>query len=543
MSAVGTGAQAAPPRKAAPSNSMRSLAIRGSMWSTIAFGASNAIRLIGNILLANLLLPEYFGMTVIVGTLMSGLQMFSDIGIGPSVVQNPRGRNRAFLNTAWTMQVIRGVIVWLAACALAYPFAARFGDADSPDTNAAALTPVILIVSIAALIAGFNSTSLFTLQRRMDVRKIALLDVAVQIVQTIVMVAWAYFHPSVWALVAGTITAAIVRAIASHYLEPAPGDRFQWEPKAVKSLMHFGGWIFVSTVFTFFAQQGDKLLFGDHITKEVLGVYSIAAMLAIVPLDVSRRIGESVAFPAYSRTIHEGGDLRRTFRTIRYPISIGGALLITGAAAVGPDFVLMAYKKDYFGAAAYVPIIAAGGLFQLFEFTVGAAVLAAGNAKIIAYGNLAKVIGMLIFVTLGLMIGGWIPDSWIAWEQSHLAGMQEWFTPQGTMWTMLENLKNWVAHTNSHESLQWAIAGVAIADLGRYAVFAYAAKRLHLSFIKHDVVLFLGCAAAYWFAKEAAGLLGLHDGTILALLVKGVLVTACFAYPCWHAFNKVFRRR
>jgi len=52
---------------------------------------------------------------------MVGVAMFSDVGIEQSIIHNKRGNDPAFVNTAWTVKVIRGVLMWLVLCLLAAP--------------------------------------------------------------------------------------------------------------------------------------------------------------------------------------------------------------------------------------------------------------------------------------------------------------------------------------------------------------------------------------------------------------------------------------
>ena len=87
--------------------SLKSLALKGSVWTLGGYGIAQLLRLVSNVVLAKLLFPEAFGLMVLVTIFMQGIAMFSDIGIIPSIIQNKRGDDPRFLNTAWTIQVIR----------------------------------------------------------------------------------------------------------------------------------------------------------------------------------------------------------------------------------------------------------------------------------------------------------------------------------------------------------------------------------------------------------------------------------------------------
>ena len=64
-------------------------------------------------MLTRLLFPEAFGLMALIQTFMIGLAMFSDLGIGPAIIQSDRGEDPDFLNTAWVMQILRGICLWL----------------------------------------------------------------------------------------------------------------------------------------------------------------------------------------------------------------------------------------------------------------------------------------------------------------------------------------------------------------------------------------------------------------------------------------------
>ena len=66
--------------------------LRGSVWTLLQYGGAQVLRLISNLVLWRLLTPDAFGLMALVGALMVGVNMFSDVGIGPSVIQHRRGR-------------------------------------------------------------------------------------------------------------------------------------------------------------------------------------------------------------------------------------------------------------------------------------------------------------------------------------------------------------------------------------------------------------------------------------------------------------------
>ena len=97
--------------------------IRSSLWSVGGFGLGHALRLASNLILTRLLFPEAFGLMALVTIFMIGLEMFTDLGIVTSIIQNKRGEEADFLNTAWTIKVIRGIVIFICIYLIAGPVA------------------------------------------------------------------------------------------------------------------------------------------------------------------------------------------------------------------------------------------------------------------------------------------------------------------------------------------------------------------------------------------------------------------------------------
>src|SRR5215470_13141142 len=99
--------------------SLRKRILSAGTWSLAGYGLSQAIRFGTNLLMTRLLVPDMFGVMAIATVVMVGLAMFSDLGLRQSIVQSRRGDDPAFLNTAWSVQIIRGVLLWVATVLVA----------------------------------------------------------------------------------------------------------------------------------------------------------------------------------------------------------------------------------------------------------------------------------------------------------------------------------------------------------------------------------------------------------------------------------------
>lgn len=457
-----------------PQADLAKLFRRGSAWSIASYGGSQLLRLGSNLILWRLVTEEAFGLMALVNTLMTGLTMFSEIGIGPSIVQNERGDDPDYLNTAWTLQAMRGCALLLAACIAAYPAAHFYKQPE--------LALLVPFVALSALLNGFNSTKLFTASRQLELGPLTVIELSSQFAGIVVMLVLAWITRDVWALACAALGTSIAKLVLGFTLLPGPGNRLRWDRSAVSALSKFGRWMFPSTVLTFFATSADRLIFGKLITIDALGVYSIAAMWAAIPVFVLGHVFSNVVFPLLSRARNEGQDVAAWFHDTRRPVVIAAAWLAACLIAGGPTGMLFLYGQRGADAGWIVQILAVGAWLHALENGNSNAVLAMGKPKWLAASNGAKVVGMFALIPCGYYIGGFA----------------------GAVW------------------------GFALADGLKCFVSMIAAARSGVSAWRQDLKFSLGIAA---IAALGTGAGMLADRVGLPLFVRGVAIFVVVSVP------------
>ena len=376
-------------------SSLKKQAIKGTIWSIVGYGGSQVVRLGSNLVLTRLLVPELFGLLALVHTFVVGLAMFSDIGLRGSIIRSQRYQDPVFLNTAWTLQAIRGFGIWLVTIAIAWPITAIYNDSR--------LLWLVPVVGFTSVISGFNSTSLITLERQLDIRKIAALQLSSQVINTGVMIVWACISPTILALVVGNFTSNIIQLLWSHKLNTEEKNGFEWDKKAVQEIISFGKWIFISTIMTFLARQADRLLLAKLLSFEFLGVYFIAFTLADVPQQIIRRISSQIMYPLVSRYATENRSNLREIILQKRKVLLGSlACLVALVVCFGDFAITILYDRRYHQAAWMLPILAVGLWPLILSLTIDKVLFVLGVPKYIAFGNFLKFIYMIIFIPLGI---------------------------------------------------------------------------------------------------------------------------------------------
>ncbi|MCC6907835.1 MAG: oligosaccharide flippase family protein [Phycisphaerales bacterium] len=380
----------------------RSLAVQGALWTLGGYGWSQIMRLGSHLILAWLLAPEIFGLMALVKVFMQGMEMFSDVGIKPSIIQSKRGHDPAFLNTAWTIQIIRGLGLWLCTCLLTWPAAAMFARNDE---TAWALLYLLPVAGCGTVIAGFSSTALATLNKDLRLGRLTTLEIASQMVSLTVMVLWALVNPSVWAMVAGGLASVCFKMIASHFIVPGHRVRVAWDRESAQELFTFGKWVFLSTAFTFLALNLDRIILGNVLTLADLGLYSIAFVFAKVPFYVCTRLGGTVLFPVYARHRDRPERMVEVALQAREVVLWAGAAVCIAMAVVSPLFFETLWDERYHSAGGIAQWMALYIWSMIVLLTMDRLPLALGNSKALFYANVWRTAGV-VFAVAGYAVWG-----------------------------------------------------------------------------------------------------------------------------------------
>lgn len=353
---------------------MKARAIRSTVFSVISFGGGQAIRLASNLVLTRLLFPEAFGLMALVQVFLAGLAMFSDMGLHAVIIQSKRGDDPVFLNTVWTTQVVRGVFLWLGACALAIPVA-NFYEQES----LAALFPVL---GLTVLIAGFNSTRMATVERNLYLGRLTLMELGSQVFGTFLMILLALWLRSVWALVFGSLILSITKMVLSHRFLPGSKNRFAWDTTAFSEVFHFGKYLFFGTIAGFLIIHADRLILGKFTSLEDLAVYTIALMIAAVPSMLHGQLVGRVLMPLYrNRPPAESQTNFRNIKKARFLVLSGLIFLTAILAFSGEALIRVLYDTRYQLAGPLLVLVSLFLLPTLITSGYNSIFLANGNSK------------------------------------------------------------------------------------------------------------------------------------------------------------------
>jgi O-antigen/teichoic acid export membrane protein len=380
---------------------LESKAVHATFWTVTDYGCSMALRVVNSMVLTRLLMPEAFGLMTLVSTLVVGISLISDIGLGPSVIQNPRGDDPILLNTAWTLQVLRGLGIFVVSLLLAWPMSLVYREPR--------LMLLLPALGLNIVISSFNSTNLLSMSRHMGVRRVFVLDITTQIVSLLITAGCALVYRSVWALVLGAIFSTMYKLALSFYRQLIPGIRnsFCWDRESVHSLVHFGKWILLATALYFFASQADRLILGKLISFSLLGVYGIAFSVSEIPRSVINAFAQRVGYPFIAKMAHlPVAEFRKVFLRYRFYALAVGSLLLCLVVHLGGFLVTKMYDRRYHAASWMVPILALGLWHTLMYATTMPALFSLGKSQYAAIGNATYCAAVVLAIPLAFHFFG-----------------------------------------------------------------------------------------------------------------------------------------
>jgi len=374
-------------------------AVSGGVWTVIGFGGEQSIRLVRSLLLTRLLSPEFYGLIGLSGIVIGLVARFSDIGLNISIIRDKRGNDPRFLDTAWTLSIVRGLLVWIVACAFAWPAARVY---EEP-----LLLIVIPVIGLSAVIQGCMSTKTATLNRELKLGRLTVLRLISKAMGLTTTVAWAMYDPeNLGVLVVGSLVAAMFMTVTSFISLPGRGNWLAWDKDAVHELIRFGKWIIVSTAITFFLAQGDQAIVGVLQSTEDFAVYTVAYFLARAVPKVMLNFGPRVLVPIYAQM--DEGDLvqvrRQTFkmRAVLMAVFLPIMWLII---LFGRYIVIWLYPEHYHDAGWMLEVLTAGNVGLVIGLTAGGVVLARGDSFRFMILQSARAILMLGGMSAGYYIG------------------------------------------------------------------------------------------------------------------------------------------
>jgi O-antigen/teichoic acid export membrane protein len=383
--------------------SLRGRVFRAGSWALTGHVGILALRLIGTIILTRIFVPEVFGILAVLTTISIVVTLLTDVGLRQSVIRSPNGAEATFLNTAWTLQILRGVFIWIVGCLVAIGLycAGRWNFLSPESVYATSNLPELIpAVMFSSVILGCQSMKAVTANRDLNLRRVISIELLSQIFYLLITIIWGWLTQSIWSYVASGLLASSLTVLLSHIWLRGARDRFAWNRAALNELKHFGKWVFISSAVGAVAMNGDRLLLAAWINSTQLGYYSLASNLALIAEGLANKLFGAVALPTLSEIEREQPErfsqLYLRLRWVVDSILVGAAGFLFGA---GPAIVNLLYDPRYQAAGWFLQWLSFGLIFVRYQLAQSAYV-ALGRPDLVTMLNVVKVVSLFVLVPI-----------------------------------------------------------------------------------------------------------------------------------------------
>ena len=360
----------------------------GSFWVFSLRVLSQLFTIARLIILARILAPSDFGLMGIALLVMLILEAFSQTGFQHALVQK-KENIKEYLNTAWTVSILRGIILFAIVYFMA-PYAAVFFNVPEAKT-------IIQVIGFSILFQAFTNIGIIYFQKELEFNKQFVYQLSGTLADFLVALSAAFILKSVWALVFGLLAGNIVRCIVSYTIHPYK-PRFRLELGKTKELFGYGKWISGSIILIFIGAYIDDICVGKLLGVAALGFYQMAYRISNMPATEITYVIGRVAFPAYSKIQdHQKGLQQAYFQIMRLTIAISIPIAI-GIAFLAPDFTRIFLGEKWMPMVPAMQLLAIAGLIKSIISTGSPLFAGSGHPNFEFYMQFIRALIMIIAI-------------------------------------------------------------------------------------------------------------------------------------------------
>lgn len=372
-----------------PTGSIVEQTVLSGAWMGAMNFAGRGLQLLMVVILANLLDPADFGLLGIALLVLSGLNKFSKLGLNAAVIQDKEENVDHYMNTMWLLQIGRGALIAGVMVAAAPLIASVFNEPRA--------VLIVRVLALAPLFQAIRNPGVVYFQKNMNFHMEFLYQMSGSVGRFVVSLGWALVSPTVWALVAGLLSARFIRLVFSyigHDYRPWP----EFNIERAKELIDFGKWITGNSILYFLYSEGDDAIVGWLLTSTALGFYQTAYRLSNAPATEITQVIASVMFPAFSSLQEDVAALREAYYRMLQMTMLIACPMAFGIAAVANVFVLAFMGESWAPMVTVMQLLAAYGLMRSLGKTMGPLWKAIGRPDYVTKLSALRVTLIAIFI-------------------------------------------------------------------------------------------------------------------------------------------------
>lgn len=353
-----------------PDKGLKDKSIKGGISTTVGQLAVFGVNTLSTMILARILLPSDFGLIAMVAAFAGFVGLFRDMGFSMAIIQKAEVNHDQVSILFW-LNIVLCLIISLLFVASAPLIVAFYHEPE--------LFYIIIAYSISIFISSLSVQHNAILSRKMEFYKIALANVFSSILAVVVAVTMAYFSFGYWALVMLTLAQSLFSTLLLWYYCPwVPGLLF-WQ-KGIKSFLHFGAGISGFNIISYFSRNMDNVIIGKFLGTGILGFYSKAYQLMMLPLTKLRDPLVMVGTPALSSLLEDPDRYKRYYHRLVFIICFFSFPLTIFLAIFAKELILVVLGPHWTESVLIFQLLSLSALIDPIVGTTGVILISTGQA-------------------------------------------------------------------------------------------------------------------------------------------------------------------
>ncbi|MBE0656973.1 MAG: lipopolysaccharide biosynthesis protein [Bryobacteraceae bacterium] len=347
------------------------------------------LRLASAVVLARLLVPEYFGLLSMVTAVTTIAERFKDLGLSHATIQSPTLTNSQLSTLFWVNASV-GALIAASVAALAIPVAMFYEDQR--------LSYITLAIATSFLWSGASNQHHALLRRTMRFRQIAIIQVSASFLSILVAVIMAIQGMGYWSLVAREVSRSAFMSLGAWIC-------FPWIPGApsrtsgVGRMLKFGADITGFNIAFFISQSMDQVLIGRFFGAHTLGVYRQGYQLVLAPMTQISYPVRTVTESTLSRLQHDPEGFRWYYRNILKAVTVVTLPLGLFMAVFAEEIVTVVLGEKWLDAIPIFRVLAMAAFIHPASGLTGPVLTSCGlSRRFFWLGLLTSIVLILLFV-------------------------------------------------------------------------------------------------------------------------------------------------
>ena len=225
-------------------------------------------RLVTAIVLARLMDPLIFGLAALVLTINELIRVFNRNGIGAKIVQCAEEDLDDITNTAYRLNFVFCIVLFILQCLLAYPLAAFY---DTPE-----LVPMLQVLSVTYLLMPFGMVQAALVQRAQRLKTTALIDGMQVGIDNIITTVLAVFGLGAWAIILPKFLTSPIWVIGYRRAFKWVPSKGVWRFNLWQEVLKFGRYYLSIELLKTARLNLDNMIIARLLGMEALGIYYFA---------------------------------------------------------------------------------------------------------------------------------------------------------------------------------------------------------------------------------------------------------------------------